>query len=49
MKNAHIYKNKVSNSTFYGTVKITGDENKIKNLGQKNLKENGFPKILIIL
>ena len=28
LKSAHIYKNKVVNSSFYGVVKITGDENK---------------------
>ena len=28
LKNAHIYKNKVVNSSFYTTVKINGDENK---------------------
>ena len=28
LKNAHIYKNKPVNSSFYGVVKIDGDENK---------------------
>jgi hypothetical protein len=28
LKHEHIYKNKPVNSSFYGLVKITGDENK---------------------
>ena len=28
LKNTHIYKNKMVNSSFYGVVKISGDENK---------------------
>lgn len=29
LKNAHVYKNKVINPSFYGVIKIDGDENKI--------------------
>ena len=28
LKNAHVYKNKVVNPSYYGTVKISGDENR---------------------
>jgi len=28
LKNAHYYKNKTVNSSFYGVINITGDENK---------------------
>lgn len=28
LKNAHVYKNKVINPSFYGVVKITGDKTK---------------------